>query len=130
MGRFDDAIRLPSAKFPELGDTVAGKVIKIDESAIPVFDEKTGRIVPDKSKTDEQGNILQQVDVTLLQDDGKKVTLHTDGGIFYAIGLALANADLEDLEVGDTLSVTFESVAEPTAKGRNGAKQYAATITR
>lgn len=125
--RFADAIRLPSAKFPEIGTVVEGVVVELGESTVPDFDDR-GR--PSGVKYAEDGTTpLTQVDVTLEQD-GRKVVLHTDGAIFYAIGRALAEIGSDDLEPGDTLTVTYTGDGEPTAKGRNAPKQYSAVIVK
>lgn len=126
MGHFTDAIRLPSAKFPEVGTTVAGVVRELGTSDVPEFDSK-GRITG--SKVDDTGNVISQVDVTLETEDGQLV-LHTGGAIFYAIGRALAEVGADDLEAGDTLSVTYTGDGEPTAKGRNAPKQYSAVVKK
>ena len=127
MGRFDNAIRLPSAKFPEIGTVVSGVVVELGESTVPDFDAK-GR--PSGVKYEEDGTTpLTQVDVT-LEADGVKTVLHTDGGVFWAIGRALAEIGAEDLEVGDTLTIEYTADGEPTAKGRNAPKQYTATIVK
>jgi len=127
MGAFTEAIRLPSVKFPEIGDTASGVVVEIDPNAtVPEFDDK-GRIKGDK--LDQDGNPVRQVDVTLDTPTGRAI-LHTDGAIFYAIGRALAEIGAEDLEVGDTLVVEYTGNGEPTAKGRNAPKQYKATVTK
>lgn len=128
MGRFTDAIRLPSAKFPEIGTVVEGVVSEIGESTVPDFDDK-GR--PSGVKYEDDGTTPKmQVDVTLDQPDGSKIVLHTDGAIFYAIGRALAVIGSDDLEVGDTLTVTYTGDGEATAKGRNAPKQYTAVIVK
>lgn len=126
MGHFTDAIRLPSAKFPEVGASVSGVVRELGISDVPEFDGK-GRITG--SKTDENGNVITQVDVT-LETSGGQLVLHTGGAIFYAIGRALAEVGAEDLEPGDTLTVTYTGDGEPTAKGRNAPKQYAAIVAK
>ena len=126
MGHFTDAIRLPSVKFPNIGDAVTGVVVELGNSPVPDFDDK-GR--PSGVKFDDKGEALIQVDVT-LEAEGKKVVLHTDGAIYYAIGRALAEIGAEDLEVGDTLAITYTGDGEPTAPKRNPPKQYSATITK
>lgn len=127
MGHFDDAIRLPSAKFPEVGTIVSGVVVEIGTSNVPDFDER-GR--PAGFKYQEDGETIKtQVDVT-VETDGKKVVIHTDGAIFYAIGRALAEAGSDDLNVGDVLAITYTGDGEATAKGRNAPKQYTAAITK
>lgn len=126
MGHFTDAIRLPSAKFPTIGDTASGRVVEIGMSNVPDFDDK-GR--PAGFKHDDDGNVLTQVDVT-LEADGIQTVLHTDGAIYWAIGRALAQVGSDDLEVGDTLTVTYTGDGEPSAKGRNAPKQYSAEITK
>lgn len=127
MSRFASAIRLPSAKFPEVGASYEGTVVEIGESEVPHFDEKTGR-PSGKPKTNENGEVVTQVDVTIEDAEGVKTVIHTDGAIFYAIGRALANIGADDLNVGDRLRVTYTGDGEPTAKGRNAPKQYEATV--
>ena len=127
MGRFTDAIRLPSAKFPTIGTVVEGKVVELGESNVPDFDDK-GR--PSGVKFAEDGTTpLTQVDVT-LEAEGVKTVLHTDGAIFWAIGRALAEIGAEDLEVDDTLTITYTGDGEATAKNRNAPKQYTAVIVK
>jgi hypothetical protein len=69
------------------------------------------------------------VDVTLETEHGRLV-LHTNGGVFYAIGRALASIDATDLDIGDALTIEYTGDAEPTAKGRNGAKLYMAAVVK
>lgn len=125
MGKFSDAIRLPSAKFPEVGAAVSGIVVDIFDADIPHF-EKDGKI--NGVEVDAEGNALQQVDVTVETLEGK-VTVHTNGAIYYAIGRALAEVGSEDLELGDTLTVTYTGDG-PKKAGRNAPKQYAAVIAK
>jgi hypothetical protein len=126
MGAFTDAIRLPSAKFAEVGASVSGVVVEIGESMVPEFNDK-GQI--DGLKFDADGNTIPQVDVT-IETDGKKVIIHTDGAIFYAIGRALAEIGADDLEPGDTLTVTYTGDGKPSAPKRNPPKQFAAVIVK
>ena len=126
MGMFTDALRLPSIKFPVVGATVTGKVIKLDLSPVPAFNSKG---VPEGTRFDDDGTEVMQVDVTLETPQGLLV-LHTNGGVFYAIGRALASIDATDLEVGDTLKIEYTGDAEPTAKDRTGAKLYTATVVK
>ena len=126
MGHFTDAIRLPSAKFPEIGAAVSGTVVEIGRGTVPTFDDK-GRV--NGTVKNDDGTDKEQVEVTLDTSDGKLV-LHTDGAVFYAIGRALAEIGAEDLEVGDTLTVTYTGDGTATAKGRNAPKQYSAVISK
>jgi hypothetical protein len=127
MASFKNAIRTPSAKFPNVGDTVEGVVLEMSEVPVPEFN-KQGR-PSGKNATDDEGNDITQVDVLLDTAKGK-VTLHTNGAIFYAIGRALGELGADDLESGDTLQVEYTGDGEPTAKGRNAPKQYSATIVK
>ncbi len=128
MGNFTDAIRLPSAKFEHVGTVIEGTVVEMNpEATIPTFDNK-GKIVPGVNEKNEDGTDKLQVDVTLELADGTQTVLHTAGGVYWAIGRALATVKADDLAVGDHLSVEYTGDAEPTAKGRNGAKQYTAKI--
>lgn len=126
MGFFDDAVRLPSAKFPNIGDHVSGIVVDLGHSDVPDFDAN-GRV--SGVKYEEDGSPMQQVDVGLNTDDGL-ICLHTGGAIFYAIGRALAEIGAEDLEVGDSLIVTYTGDGEQKTKGRNAPKQYSAIIAK
>ncbi len=126
MGNYDDAKRLPSASFSAVGDTVSGVVVEVDPTAtVPRF--INGKI--DGVKQDDDGNPVLQVDVTLDTEAGR-VVIHDGGAIHYAIGRALAEAGLEDLETQDTLTVTYSGDGKPTQKGFNPPKQYTATISR
>lgn len=127
MASFKDAIRTPSAKFPNIGDTVEGVVLEMTEVPVPEFN-KQGR-PSGKNAVDDEGVELSQVDVLLDTAKGK-VTLHTNGAIYYAIGRELGEQGAEDLEIGDTLQVEYTGDGEATAKGRNAPKQYSATIVK
>lgn len=135
MPGFANAVRLPSAKFPEIGASVAGVVSIIAESAVPVFDQKTGRIKQGEIAVDENNDPVYQQDVTLARTDAEgnsipgAVVLHTGGNIFYAIGRALAEIGAEDLDLGDHLTVTYTGDGEAT-KGRTAPKQYTAIVVK
>ena len=126
MGKFTNAIRLPSAKFPTIDTSYSGVVIALEDVDVPAFNTK-GQI--DGVAVDADGEVLQQVDVTLDTVAGK-VILHTGGAIYYAIGRALAEVGSDDLVEGDTLTVMYTGDGTPTAKGRNAPKQYDAVITK
>lgn len=115
---------IPSAKFPTVGTKVSGVVLSIEESPVPEFDSR-GRITGNKK--DDDGNTLMQTDVTLSTDAGK-IVLHTGGAIVYAIGRALGEIGADNLYIGDRLTVEYTGDGEPTAKGRNAPKQYAAVV--
>ena len=121
-------IRLPSAKFPEIGASVSGVVESIDEEAeIPHFNDK-GQIEGIEYEAD-GATPLKQIDVVIRRPEGGKLTLHTNGGIAYAIGLALAEIGAEELEPLDTLTVTY--VSDGAKKpGRNAPKQYTAEVIK
>jgi hypothetical protein len=125
--KWASAIRLPSAKFPNIGDKVEGTVLEVVDAPVPHFDDKN-RI--DGNEKDAEGNDVMQLDVVLQQTGGSKIVLHTGGAIFYAIGRALAEVGSEDVAPGDTLTVEYTGDGEPTAKGRNAPKQYAAVIVK
>lgn len=127
MSGFKDKIRTPSAKFPTVGTTVEGVVLELIEAPVPTFD-KNGRPTGVQA-TDPEDKPLFQTDVLLDTATGK-VTLHTDGGVSWAIGRALGEINAEELEVGDTLQVAYSGDGEPTAKGRTAPKQYTATIVK
>ena len=126
MGKFTNAIRLPSAKFPTVDTSYSGVVLDLVDVDVPAFNTK-GQI--DGVVTNEDGEVLQQVDVTLETATGK-VILHTGGAIYYAIGRALAEVGSDDLVAGDTLTVMYTGDGTPTAKGRNAPKQYDAVIVK
>ena len=122
--KFAGAIRLPSAKFPKIGDSVTGVVVDVQTADVPHFNAK-GLI--EGTEMDEAGNPVTQLDVTIQQNGAGKVVLHTGGSIFYAIGRALAEAGAEDVNAGDTLTVTYVGDG-PKKTGRNAPKQYTAVI--
>lgn len=126
MGKFTDNVRLTSAKFPEIGTLVSGVVTEIDEDAtVPHFDAK-GNITG--NEVDADGHDLTQIDVTIETPEGKRV-IHTGTSISYAIGRALIEIGSDDLEVGDSLQVSY--VADgPKKAGRNAPKQYSATVVK
>ena len=126
MGKFTNAIRLPSAKFPTVDTSYSGVVLDLVDVDVPAFN-KLGFI--EGVVMDDDGNVLQQVDVTLETTAGKYI-LHTGGAIYYAIGRALAEVGSDDLVVGDTLTVMYTGDGTPTAKGRNAPKQYDAVIVK
>ena len=126
MGKFTNAIRLPSAKFPTVDTSYSGVVFDLADADVPAFN-KQGII--EGVMMDDDGNVVQQVDVTLETASGK-VILHTGGAVYYAIGRALAEVGAEDLVVGDTLTVMYTGDGTPTAKGRNAPKQYDAVIVK
>lgn len=127
MAGFKNAVRLPSAKFNEVGDTVEGIVIGIEEVPVPAFNAK-GRPTG-ANATDEEGNPIMQNDVT-VETAGGKVVIHCKPAITYAIGRSLGEIGAEDLDEGDSLSVTYTGDGESSAKGRNAPKQYSATIVK
>jgi hypothetical protein len=127
MSGFKDKIRTPSAKFPTVGTTVEGVVLELIEAPVPTFD-KNGRPTGVQA-VDGEGVPQFQTDVLLDTATGK-ITLHTAGGIGWAIGRGLGEINAEDLEVGDTLQVEYSGDGEPTAKGRTAPKQYTATIVK
>lgn len=135
MPGFANAVRLPSAKFPEIGDRVHGVVSIIEETTVPVFDQKTGRIKQGEVSVDENNDPIMQMDVTLAKLDAEgnaipgAVVLHTGGAIYYAIGRALAEIGADDLDLGDLLTVTYTADGEAT-KGRNAPKQYEAVVIK
>ena len=126
MGKFTNAIRLPSAKFPTVDTSYSGVVIALEEVGVPAFNAN-GQIYG--VAVDADGKVLQQVDVTLDTSAGK-VILHTGGAIYYAIGRALAEIGSDDLVEGDTLTVMYTGDGTPTSKDRNAPKQYDAVITK
>jgi len=124
--KFAAAIRLPSAKFPEIGASVSGVVVEVTEAEVPHFNAK-GQI--EGIERDEDGTPVMQLDVTIQQAGAGKIVLHTGGSIFYAIGRALAEVGAEDVDAGDTLTVTYTGDG-PKKAGRNAPKQYSAEIVK
>jgi len=123
MGRFSETSRTRQARFPRIGANVTGVVVDITDSAIPEFVD--GRIVG--PKFDVNGTMVTQTDVTVENENGKSI-IHTRGGVAVAIALALVEAKSDDLAVGDTLSVTYESDEE--TDGDFAEKVYSATVTK
>lgn len=122
MSRFSETTRTRQARFPRIGATVSGTVVDITDSAIPEFIE--GRIVGPKFDPT-TGRMVTQADVIVENDKGKAI-IHTRGGVAVAIAVALQEIGADDLNVGDTLSVTYESDDE--TDGDFDEKVYSATV--
>lgn len=147
-GWFDEANRegSPSAKFNEVGDSVKGEVVDkylIDYVPFgkkdPEIDEKTGKVVKQlvvvmqtelrdwegvsKVPTDQDGNKRP-----VEQDTGRRAIYARKGtNIYSALGKALKEADVKDLEVGGKFGVQFFE-EEDTGKG-NPLKKFRAKYT-
>lgn len=126
MGFFTRPLQIPTARFPEIGTTVGGRVTSVELSPVPEFDDK-GRVTG--PKFDLKGTLVQQVDVTVADADGHESVIHTGGAIFEAIQEAIAKAGLGDLSVGDMLYVTYTGNGKPPVEDFNPPKLFAAEIT-
>lgn len=104
MGRFTETERTITARFTRPGVSYSGVVLGITDVPVPEFDG-TRIIGP---KFDVNGTIVEQVDV-LLDVSGAKTVVHTGGGISFAIATALQAIKADDLEIGDSLTITYDT---------------------
>lgn len=121
----------PSAKFPTVGTSVGGRITRIGE---PMQQKDMATQQP---KFWPDGNPMLQlpVDVATDQrdpeinnDDGTR-TLYIKGQMQKAIREAVSRAGAKMLEVGGTLTVTYDRDEAPKQRGFNPAKVYTATYT-
>jgi hypothetical protein len=113
------AAAMPAAKFKNIGDVYSGTVVETRMVPVPEFDAE-GK--PSGLKFDEAGAVVMRPDVVLDTRHGV-VVIHTGGGIFFALGSALAEKGASDLEKGDKLAIEYigDGEAEP---GLNAPKLY------
>jgi hypothetical protein len=102
MARFNQTARVRAARFGTIGTSYTGTVLSITDEPVPEFEGR--RVVG--PKRDVRGKIVTQPDIT-LDAGGENVLIHAGEGIQVAIGQALAKIKADDLEVGDTLTVTY-----------------------
>lgn len=116
---------MPAAKFKTHGDTYQGVVVETHMVPVPDFDDN-GK--PSGLQFDESGAVIMRPDVVLKTDHGV-VIIHTGGGLFFALGAALAEIGESDLEAGDKLVIAYtgDGVAE---EGLNPPKLYKIKITK
>ena len=117
MSKFADRGRPANAKFPKIGTTVSGVVLKVEEADVKVIEN---------GKPTNQSAGYTQIDVILQTSTGKQV-LHTGGNMFDAIDAALDKAKLQDLVSGHKLSVTFSAEGDLNGAGVPS-KLYTATV--
>jgi hypothetical protein len=119
---------VPSAKFPTVGTSVTGTIVRQ-----PELRQQTD-ITSGKPKFWDDGSPRQQVvvtlatnerDATLTDDDGERA-VYVKGNLTKAVREAVRTSGAKGLEVGGTLTVTFvgEGQAE---RGMNAPKLYSAS---
>ena len=121
----------PAAKFNEIGDRVAGRIVAMDER------QQTD--LRNKPRTFDDGNPMMQWVFTVQTDNGDNLCLYAKGGRYTAevgsgqsmlgaITQAVRDAGAADIEVGAGLSVAF--TGRGTKKpGYDAPKLYTATYT-
>lgn len=119
------AAAMPTARFRTIGDKVSGTVVETRMVPVPDFDD-AGK--PSGLQFDEAGAVIMRPDVIVETDKGIFI-IHTGGGLFFALGAALAEIGATDLVKGDTLSVEYIGDGEPQP-GLNPPKLYDVTITK
>lgn len=122
MARFTRTERTVPARFDKIGTKITGKVLSLTDVPVPEFDH--GRVVG--PKFDVSGTMLMQVDV-LLDVSGVQTLVHTNGGVEFAIAKAIQAQKLDDLNVGDELTIEYTG-DEDIADGLTPAKVYAVKI--
>lgn len=144
MGRFAAAPR--TVKLTTIGSSVTGVVDSVDTEYQMNF---TADNRPDGLRYDGNGQPVMTTVVYLILHDDKgeatsrvklrvgdtiftnkgRETTRTTSGLAVAIGEALDKLDREDLEVGDTITVTYSADGEADSEDRNPPKIYTVDIT-
>jgi len=115
---------MPAAKFKTHGDTYQGTVVETRMVPVPAF--VNGK--PDGLQFDEAGEVILRPDVVLKTDHGVFI-IHTGGGLYFALGAALAEIGESDLEAGDKLTIAYTGDGE-AEEGLNPPKLYKIKITK
>ena len=130
MARFNQTVRVKTARFSKLGSSVAGVVQSITDLPAPEFNEE-GRVIG--PKFDVNGTVIEQPDILIATEEGELFVIHAGVGIQVAIGAALEESDHADLVPGDALTVTWthSEANEDAEDGReiNPTKVYTAVVT-
>ena len=130
MGRFNQTVRIKTARFSKLGTSISGIVQSINDLPAPEFNDE-GRVIG--PKFDVNGTVIEQPDILITTDEGEQFIIHAGVGIQVAIGAALEESGHADLVPGDTLTVTWDhsEANEDAEDGReiNPTKVYTAVVT-
>lgn len=117
-----------SAKFPEVGAAVTGRIVREPEVQ-QQKDFTTGEL-----KFWNDGKPMQQLQVILAtderdpevaDDDGERA-VYVKGNLLKAVREAVRKAGAKGLDVGGTLTVTYSGDGEVTKRGFNAPKLYTA----
>jgi hypothetical protein len=108
--------------FDMVGDRIAGVI----EGAVtqPLTDPETKAI----RKNYLTGQPIRQVVFIVRTDEGLKA-FFVRGGVQEAVNKALAEAQLDDVAIGDYIECSFTGEGEPIREDWNPPKLYEATIT-
>lgn len=117
-----------SAKFPEIGTTVTGRIAREPEVQ-QQRDYATGEL-----KFWDDGKPMQQLQVVLatderdpeVADDNGERALYIKGNLLKAVREAVRKAGAKGLDVGGTLTVTYSGDGEVSKRGFNPPKLYTA----
>lgn len=121
----------PSAKFPQPGTTVAGRITEQPRL------EQQRDFTTGEAKFWKDGNPQMQLIVTVQtdqrdpqidEDDGRR-RLYVKGALKNAVADAVRAAGARGLEVGGHLTVTYTHDGQATQRGMNPPKQYTAQYT-
>lgn len=118
---------VPTAKFPNVGDTHVGRVL--DAEVTQQTDIDGNLLFWDDGKPREQIVATLQTeerDPSIEDDDGRR-KLYIKGQMMKAVADAMRKAGAKQI-VGGRLAVRFESQAAPDKPGRSGKKIYAAAF--
>lgn len=122
---------VPSAKFPSVGDTVSGRIVRVGDP-VQQRDYATGQ-----PKFWDDGSPMMQLpvevatdqrDPSVPDDDGTRC-VWIKGQLRNAVRDAVRNAGANGLQVGGTLTVTYARDGQPSKKGFNAPKEYEARYT-
>jgi len=120
------AAAMPAARFKTVGDKYSGTVVETRMVPVPDFDEQ-GR--PSGLQFDDAGAVILRPDVVIDTGHGI-VVIHTGGGLFFALGAALAEMNASDLVAGDKLTIEYTGDGEAAQEGYNPPKLYSVKITK
>ena len=145
MGNFKGATAR-TVKLTSIGSSVTGVVSSVDTEVQMAFDENNR---PNGPRFDENGNVVMGTTITMalvddkgdpttnvvklrvgdsiFTDKGKEV-MRTTSGLAVAIADGLTAAGVDDLNVGDTLKVTYVADEPVETEGYNPAKGYEVVV--
>lgn len=117
---------IPAAKFPAIGSTIIGLVLKAPK-LLQVTDPESGEVKRWQNGEPQMQVVIElQTELRDSQDDDGVRTLWAKGVMKNAIRDAVRNAGAKGVEPGGVLQVTFSSEEPPRRRGLQPMKLYSA----